>query len=144
MTLGSMCIAALISLFIAISLPSTEATLQAINTSADAYAAHVKRALRVPNGPSFVHDEYDRAFCEKWEVNGHYPDNAVCNARVLANRRYDGGIGHLTGCTSLIIASQAGNLISHDFPKLSIASTAYLLFRRLSNPFFRNSRISRQ
>ena len=69
-----------------------------------------ERALRTPQlGMDFVYSEFDKPFVEKFhDTSFDYGTPGFATIKSLRNTRYDGGIGGLFGCTSIIMASRRG------------------------------------
>ena len=60
---------------------------------------------------NFLLSEY--AFAEWLNINGINGGSSTGFARILGNQRYDAAVHGLFGCTSVVVASQAGMWISH-------------------------------
>ncbi|KAL8673195.1 MAG: hypothetical protein Q9168_002387 [Polycauliona sp. 1 TL-2023] len=85
-----------------------------------------KRYLKTPydyqgNAAEFMRTEYDLA--DKLNIFDDHGGHSTGFSRPLLNKRYDAAVGGLTGCTSVIVASQAGVWVSHFWEVPSFRSS---------------------
>ena len=84
-----------------------------------------ERTLRSPLSDvdnTFVYNECSKPFCEKlFDESQQHQHPFTSKLRSFLARRYDIGIEGLSGCTAIVITSQAGAFVAHLFEHVSEA-----------------------